>query len=424
MPTFNRSSFYYLLNCLPDKLIALLFSRVLSKYPSSELFSLFRILNKNTSPYRFFFSFPPNIHSILVSILDSSSFPTESKAASLTRAIAEFQRDTGRTKRFRINPDLQAFVNSLLSLLLLKPALPKCCTRATREPLPSYDCSWLIDPDKFPAAMSRFEEIIANSQVIDTSLQQSITSAVLSAFVIAVAAIQAKHENEMLSLWEMIEKSLLLKESLSNTPPPDLNAIPKALLAGDSLPKASTKRWNQADLGYFDPHLDRVHGEDEIVLVGKDVYYRNVVLFVQRLQSLVTFRGASLVKANIDTFLQGCAPKWYTSELSNFDRNALNNDQGVKSWVNTLSHRFKVSTNVAFGLLRDETYSLDDARAQRLPAQYVRTIMRYNIGYNIIDVANWLSFAYRDLVLKLWVFILPPTELTKTADFICALEEK
>ncbi len=165
----------------------------------------------------------------------------------------------------------------------------------------------------------------------------------------------------------MIEKSLLLRDSPSTPPPPNPDASPKALLPADSLPKA-TERWNQADLGYFDPHLDRAHGEGEIVSVGKDVYYRNVVLFIQHLQSLVTFRGAALVKANIATSLQGSALEWYTSELSDFDCDALNNDPGVKSWINTLSYRFKVPTSVALGLLTDETYTLDDARARRLPA--------------------------------------------------------
>lgn len=107
----------------------------------------------------------------------------------------------------------------------------------------------------------------------------------------------------MLALREMIEKSLLLRDSSSSTPPPDPDAAPKAHSTTNSLPKALIERWNQADLDYINPHLDRAHGEGEIVLVGKDVYYRNVVLFVQRLQSLVTFRGAALVKANIATSL-------------------------------------------------------------------------------------------------------------------------
>lgn len=65
--------------------------------------------------------------------------------------------------------------------------------------------------------------------------------------------------------------------------------------------------------------------------MGKDVYYRNVVLFVQHLQSLVTFKGAAFVKVNVATSFQGTALAWYISELSDFDRDTLNNDPGVKS---------------------------------------------------------------------------------------------
>ena len=50
--------------------------------------------------------------------------------------------------------------------------------------------------------------------------------------------------------------------------------------------------------------------------------------------------------------------------------------------------------------------------------------MRYGIEYNIIEVANQLSFAYRGIVPELRVFVSPPNESTKAADFIRALEEK
>ena len=181
---------------------------------------------------------------------------------------------------------------------------------------------------------------------------------------------------------------------------------------------------DQADLGYFDPYLDRAYGEGEIVSVEKDVYYRNVVLFVQRLQSLVTFRDAALVKANIATSLRGSALEWYNSELSNLDRDVVNNDPVVKSWINTLSHRFKVPASIALGLLTDETYSLDDAHARPSPAEYVRTIMRHGIRCNIVDVVNQLFFVYRGLAPELRVFVSPPTKSTNAADFIHVLKEK
>ena len=96
----------------------------------------------------------------------------------------------------------------------------------------------------------------------------------------------------------------------------------------------------------------------------------------------------------------------------------------MKSWVNTLSHCFKVPTSVAFGLLTDETYFINDAHARRPPTQYVPAIMRHGIGCNIVDVANQLFFTYRGLAPELRVFVSPPTEVTKAADFIRALEEK
>ena len=137
---------------------------------------------------------------------------------------------------------------------------------------------------------------------MDPPVEQSIASAVTSAVTAAVDAIQAKRKEEMLALREMIKKSLLFKDSASSTPPPDSNASSKALLLTDLQSRASD-RWNQLDLGYFDPHLDKAHGEGKMVSVGKDVYYRNVVLFVQRLQNLVTFKEVALVKLNIATSL-------------------------------------------------------------------------------------------------------------------------
>lgn len=128
------------------------------------------------------------------------------------------------------------------------------------------------------------------------------------------------------------------------------------------------EKWNQTHLGYFNLHFNRAHRESEIVLVEKDVYYKNVVLVVQRFESVVIFWVTVLVKADIATSFQDSTPKWYTSKLSNFDYDVQNNNPGIKIWVNTLSHWFKVPTNVSFGLLIDETYFIKDTWAWRSSA--------------------------------------------------------
>lgn len=93
----------------------------------------------------------------------------------------------------------------------------------------------------------------------------------------------------MLALQEMIKKFLFLGDSSSPTLSSNLDASSKAHLATKSFSKALTERWNQANLGYFDSHLDKVHGKDGIVSIRKDVYYNSIVLFVEYFQSLVTY---------------------------------------------------------------------------------------------------------------------------------------
>lgn len=112
------------------------------------------------------------------------------------------------------------------------------------------------------------------------------------------------------------------------------------------------------------------------------------------------------------------------SELNNYDWDTLNTDPSMKSWINSLSHHFKISTSVALGLLIDKTYFLNDAQACQPSAQYVRAIMQYGIGCNIIDIANQLFFAYQGLTPELRVFISPLNKLRKAADFIRTFEEK
>lgn len=112
----------------------------------------------------------------------------------------------------------------------------------------------------------------------------------------------------MLALREIIKKSLFFKESILSTSLLDPNASDKTFSLAN-LPSKATKRWNQASLGYFDPYLHKAYGKGKIVLVGKDVFNRNVVFFIKRLQNLVTFKSAFHVKANITTFFHILALK-------------------------------------------------------------------------------------------------------------------
>lgn len=154
----------------------------------------------------------------------------------------------------------------------------------------------------------------------------------------------------------MIEKSILF----TSTHPLDPNASNMASPSAN-LPSKTTKRWNQLVLGYFDPYVNTIYSKGKIVLIGKDVNYKNMVLFIQYFQSLISFKRAAFVKANIATSLWDPTLEWYISKLSNFDHNTLNNDLSVKNWINTLFHYFKMPTSIVFNLLSNKTYSFNDA---------------------------------------------------------------
>lgn len=203
---------------------------------------------------------------------------------SLVHAIHKFQHDTGHRMTSYIDLALQILVDYVAVTKPINSRLLDVFRKTTRVVAFTsscfYDLFWLTDIDKFPATVSCFEKVILYSEVIDSSLQQLIISIVIFAVAIAVAVIQTKHKSEMLSLRNMIKKSLLLSNSFSTTPPSNPNATPKTHLDTNSLSKATTERWNQADLGYFNYYLNKTYRKCKIVLVRKDVYYRNVMLFV------------------------------------------------------------------------------------------------------------------------------------------------
>jgi len=42
-----------------------------------------------------------------------------------------------------------------------------------------------------------------------------------------------------------------------------------------------------------------------VVIIGKDIYYRDVILFYKRIKDLITVKGATVVRVNINIYLRG-----------------------------------------------------------------------------------------------------------------------
>ena len=194
--------------------------------------------------------------------------------------------------------------------------------------------------------------------------------------------------------------------------------------AGEPSTSTSSDRWNPSDLGYFDPHLDKSYGEGEIVTVGKDTYFRNVILFTERLRDVAAVKGSLAVKTNLNTALRGTALLWYTTELSDLEKLGLRAGNDIEEWCKVLLRRFKESTGVALSHLTAEKYTLADARNQREPSGYVQAVVRHAKSANIDNVENQLTFAYQGIVAELRAFVDPPSATMSISSFIQVLELK
>ena len=53
--------------------------------------------------------------------------------------------------------------------------------------------------------------------------------------------------------------------------------------------------------------LNKSYGKGKVVTIGKDVYYRCVILFIERIKDLALVKDAILVRSNINTCLRGTA---------------------------------------------------------------------------------------------------------------------
>lgn len=79
-------------------------------------------------------------------------------------------------------------------------------------------------------------------------------------------------------------------------------------------------KWNVIDFGFFDSHFDKSYKKDEIVIVEKDMYYRNLIFFVKRIRDFVIIKKTIFVRNNLNIVLKNSILIWYIIEFSNLER--------------------------------------------------------------------------------------------------------
>lgn len=113
---------------------------------------------------------------------------------------------------------------------------------------------------------------------------EGVNSAVTSAITIVFANLQIKYDANMQSLHLMIRNLSAGKQPISFAGKQLIlptGQQPTAPVYSPEIIKIVDKKWNQSDLSYFDLYLNEVeYGISDMVILGKDVYNWNMVLFI------------------------------------------------------------------------------------------------------------------------------------------------
>ena len=80
------------------------------------------------------------------------------------------------------------------------------------------------------------------------------------------------------------------------------------------------------ELGFFDLYLTSSLGLENIMIINKKLYYRLVILFIDRIADLATIKPVILIKTNINIYLREVALLWYILKLNNAKKSSLRNN--------------------------------------------------------------------------------------------------
>ncbi len=180
-----------------------------------------------------------------------------------------------------------------------------------------------------------------------------------------------------------------------------------------------------SDVEFFDSQLDSFYDSENVVQIERDLYYKDVYLFVKRVKNAVIMSEAKTIRTNLSICLRESIQIWYIEKLSDLKKKVLRIlEDDVDHWCNVLLKKFKKSVVFALNYLITEKYILNDVRANKNISSFVFQIMRHAKIVNIVDLHEQLIWVYNVIVSELTRDIDLSDENITTMIFLKNLETK
>ena len=118
--------------------------------------------------------------------------------------------------------------------------------------------------------------------------------------------------SDIQAIVDALKESILQDDQFASrmqgpTGPPGLKGPPGSDgIKHDNVQLIDTK-WRIEEFGLFEPDLavDNCHPEGDVITVGRDIIYRNVDAFCQRIQDAIATKGPQIVCDNLQLCLRG-----------------------------------------------------------------------------------------------------------------------
>jgi len=128
---------------------------------------------------------------------------------------------------------------------------------------------------------------------------------------------------------------------------------------------AGQGHWCADEVGIFFLDLHHSYNTSDIVTIGKDSFYRNSSVFLDRLDDMVKLHGGDVVRNNIPTCLRGAALQWYTTEVSDKEKvffrspsTTTNPQDPIHRWKVAIRRQWNPPASVALHNFMSTRYTL------------------------------------------------------------------
>jgi hypothetical protein len=204
----------------------------------------------------------------------------------------------------------------------------------------------------------------------------------------------------------------------------DMSSVTSSLMS--TIFDARFERWNAVDLEFF----DSIYDEKILVTVEfmqhveKDIYFRDVHLFLDRVKNFVMTKEVEIERNNLYTCLRESIMTWYTIEVFEKKKKLLKMKNNIDVWERYLLKRFRKRFNVTMITIIRERYILKNARRRREFRKYAEIIMRAAKSAELKFEAHQIMLMYNDLNLKFQRNIFMFELITNIQNFLQCLDDK